>query len=424
MSGKRMETAAPAPQKRRHHHRRRRTRIWPLAAGIVVLAALVIGVWSLIAGYFILSPQPVLTLNGDKHEEVSACSDYTDPGARAHRGRTDLSGDVEEQSDLDIRRPGDYTITYTVTYRGRTAHATRTVTVRDTTAPVIELRGDAHSYAYLGTDWKDAGVTATDDVDGDVTSAVTASGTVDTSTAGDYTITYTVTDQAGNTATAERTVTVKKTDKSSRIYLTFDDGPSQRVTPRILDTLKQYGAKATFFIINYSDGDKPLIQRMIDEGHTIAIHGYSHDYATIYASDDAFMENIYKLRDRLREDFGYEATFIRFPGGASNTISANHCKGIMSRLVKRVEQEGFAYFDWNVDSGDADGNTKPKDYILSHVKGGLCQGRGNVVLMHDTGVKTTTADALPEILQYGLANGYTFLPITKDTVPVHHATSN
>ena len=163
---------------------------------------------------------------------------------------------------------------------------------------------------------------------------------------------------------------------------------------------------------------------MIDEGHTVAIHGYSHDYATIYASDDAFMENIYKLRDRLRADFGYEATFIRFPGGASNTISANHCKGIMSRLVKRVEQEGFAYFDWNVDSGDADGNTKPKDYILSHVKSGLCQGRGNVVLMHDAGMKTTTADALPEILQYGLANGYTFLPITKDTVPVHHATSN
>lgn len=120
---------------------------------------------------------------------------------------------MEEQSDLDTRRPGDYTITYTVTYRGRTAHATRTVTVRDTTAPVIELRGDAHSFAYLGADWKDKGVTATDDVDGDVTSSVTVSGTVDTSAAGDYTITYTVTDQTGNTATAERTVTVKKADQ-------------------------------------------------------------------------------------------------------------------------------------------------------------------------------------------------------------------
>ena len=188
MSGKRMEPAGPALQKH-HHHRRRHTRIWPLAVGAAVLAALVIGVWSLIAGYFILNPQPVLTLNGEKHEEISACSDYTDPGARAHRGRTDLSGNVEEQSDLDIRRPGDYTITYTVSYRGRTARATRTVTVRDTTAPVIELRGDAHSFAYLGADWKDKGVTATDDVDGDVTSSVTVSGTVDTSAAGDYTIT-------------------------------------------------------------------------------------------------------------------------------------------------------------------------------------------------------------------------------------------
>ena len=110
MSGKRMEPAAPALQKQHHHRRRRHTRIWPLAVGAAVLAALVIGVWSLIAGYFILNPQPVLTLNGEKHEEISACSDYTDPGARAHRGRTDLSGNVEEQSDLDTRRPGDYTI--------------------------------------------------------------------------------------------------------------------------------------------------------------------------------------------------------------------------------------------------------------------------------------------------------------------------
>lgn len=75
-----------------------------------------------------------------------------------------------------------------------------------------------------------------------------------------------------------------------------------------------------------------------------------------------------------------------------------------------MEQEGFAYFDWNVDSGDADGNTKPKDYILSHVKSGLCQGRGNVVLMHDAGMKTTTADALPEILQYGLCERLYFPP--------------
>ena len=163
---------------------------------------------------------------------------------------------------------------------------------------------------------------------------------------------------------------------------------------------------------------------MINEGHTVAIHGYTHDYATIYANDDAFMNNVYRLRDKLLADFGYNATIIRFPGGSSNTVSKAYNKGIMSRLVKRVEAEGFVYFDWNVSSGDASSGGKSSAQIYQNVVNGLRRGRGNVVLMHDSGAKRTTAGALQDIINYGKANNYTFLPLTPGTAPVHHGVAN
>ena len=482
--------------------RRRRVNYGAIAAITALLAALVIGVWSLVAGYFVLSPGPHIHLSGAARQEIAAFDDYADPGATARGGGLDLTDQIRTEGSVNPEKPGQYAITYRVTWHGRIrsarrevtvvdreapvltlagesgmtvslyslyqepgytaadrcdgdltaqvqvtdeerdgvhtltytvtdqagnkASAVRTVTVRDVVPPTVELLGEVHTYVALGGTFHDAGVTASDDADGDLTAQVTRRGSVDTSTVGVYELTYRVTDRAGNEAVAVRTVTVcgVESDCPNRVYLTFDDGPSQRVTPRVLDTLKHNGIHATFFILNYSDGDKPLIRRMIDEGHTIGLHGYSHDYAAIYASDDAFMENIYRLRDRLREDFGYEATVIRFPGGASNTVSRDYSAGIMSRLARRVEAEGFTYFDWNVSSGDANSNTLPSGSILKNVTGSLRTGRSNVVLMHDAATKTTTADALQGIIDYGHAHGYVFLPITRDTVPVHHGIAN
>ena len=151
---------------------------------------------------------------------------------------------------------------------------------------------------------------------------------------------------------------------------------------------------------------------------------YSHDYAAIYKSDEAFMQNIYRLRDRLRSDFGYEAAIIRFPGGSSNTVSRQYSVGIMSRLAQRVQAEGFTYFDWNVSSGDAAGTPASSGQIYNNVTSALRHGRSNVVLMHDAGAKGTTADALPDIIRYCLANGYSIQPITPATKPVHHGIAN
>ena len=220
-------------------------------------------------------------------------------------------------------------------------------------------------------------------------------------------------------------ISTRKYDPNKKIIaLTFDDGPSSDVTVRVLDTLKANGIKATFFICDYDEDKLPIIKRMIDEGHTIGIHGYSHDYSQIYTSNDAFMENINKLKNKLKEDTGYDAYVIRFPGGSSNTVSEKYCVGVMSQLVQTVTDSGLMYMDWNVSSGDAEGNNRPVNLIIKNVTGGFKHNRNNVVLMHDTSVKQTSADALQSIITYGKNNGYSFYPISKDTIPVHHGVNN
>mgnify|MGYP000993458877 CR=1 FL=1 len=367
---------------------------------------------------------PELTLTGQAEVTVSRYDLFQDPGATA-RDRCD--GDLTASIQVTDKASGDvHTLTYTVTDKaGNAATATRRVTVRDIVAPVITLSGQRELFVPLGGAYQEPGYTAQDDADGDLTASVTRAGTVNTASPGVYTLTYTVTDKAGNTATATRQVSVyENSSGGSPVYLTFDDGPSDRVTPRVLDTLKEYNVHATFFIVNYGESGKALIRRMIDEGHTVAIHGYSHDYAAIYKSDEAFMQNIYRLRDRLRSDFGYEAAIIRFPGGSSNTVSRQYSVGIMSRLAQRVQAEGFTYFDWNVSSGDAAGTPASSGQIYNNVTSALRHDRSNVVLMHDAGAKGTTADALPDIIRYCLANGYSIQPITPATKPVHHGIAN
>ena len=298
--------------------------------------------------------------------------------------------------------------------------------LQDTQAPQITLNGDSDITIKEQEKFEDPGVTAVDDRDGDLTANVTKDGYVDIYRSGTYTITYTVTDSSGNTAQATRNVTVEKVEVNTgdAIYLTFDDGPSSDVTVRILDTLKANGIKATFFICDYDEDKLPIIKRMIDEGHTIGIHGYSHDYSQIYTSVDAFMENINKLKNKLKEDTGYDAFVIRFPGGSSNTVSEKYCQGVMTQLAQRVTDDGLMYMDWNVSSGDAEGNNRPVNLIIGNVTGGFKHGRNNVVLMHDTSAKQTSADALQSIITYGKNNGYSFYPISKDTIPVHHGINN
>ena len=210
----------------------------------------------------------------------------------------------------------------------------------------------------------------------------------------------------------------EETDDMISVYLTFDDGPSAE-TDRILDILKEYNVKATFFVIGKTDENSvKAYQRIVEEGHTLGMHSYSHQYAQIYASREAFEDDLTSLQDYLFSITGMESTFYRFPGGSSNKVS----KIPMSDLIQCLEERNITYFDWNVSSGDASGTQLSSQTIINNVMSGINGTLKNyVVLFHDSAAKKTTVDALPEILEQLQAMEHTqILPITGDTDPVQH----
>ena len=362
---------------------------------------------ALLAVIFLFSP---LSME-DKTIEVEVGTEVKDEPTIKYLG-FNVSKDVTITGNVDTSKVGEYKITY----KWGLNSATRTINVVDTTAPVIDMQGGSTLYVedFNNLESLDPGVVVTDNYDEDVKAKRERHKIGDS----EYEFVYTATDSSGNQAKVVRKI-IKATGV---IYLTFDDGPSN-VTPEILDILKENDVKATFFIVNYSEEDKSKIQRIIDEGHTLGLHGLSHDYATIYSSVDAITENFIGLQKKVMNDFDYNAIYIRFPGGASNTISKNYCDGVMTAATSKVEQEGFTYYDWNVDVDDA-GSARTTNKIYENFVAGIAPKRENVVLMHDGYGHQPTADALQEIIDYAKENGYVFSAITEDTIPVQHGVNN
>lgn len=205
-------------------------------------------------------------------------------------------------------------------------------------------------------------------------------------------------------------------------YLTFDDGPSS-ITHSVLDILKKYNVKATFFVINSGNYNKATLQREVNEGHTIGLHAYDHNYAIAYKDDNSYLDGIDKLRAKVKADTGFDSHYIRFPGGSSNTISKRYSKGIMSRITKTAKQRGYKYYDWNVDDDDA-GRARTADDCYNNVIKELRPNRSNIVLMHDFGTNKKILEALPRIIEYCQKNGYKMLPIDDNTPEIHHGISN
>lgn len=216
-------------------------------------------------------------------------------------------------------------------------------------------------------------------------------------------------------------INIKKRPKNI-VYLTFDDGPNSYTTPKVLKILKKNNVKATFFELRPASYDYKLTKRVIDEGHTLALHGFKHKYYEIYKSEKAYKENLDKLRDLFFKKFGVWCTVSRFPGGSSNTVS-RYNKGIMTRLTNKLDGWGYHYFDWNVDSEDA-GGARNSQQTFHNVTSELHKGRGNVVLMHDFYGNDKTINALDKMIKYGKKHGYVFLPITASTDAVHHGVNN
>lgn len=204
------------------------------------------------------------------------------------------------------------------------------------------------------------------------------------------------------------------------VYLTIDDGPSEN-TEKVLDILDQYGCKATFFVVGLDSNYFPMIKEAYDRGHTIGLHSDTHDYATVYASVDAYFNDLDAIGQIVKDQIGYVPCFIRFPGGSSNMVSADYCTGIMTALVDEVQERGYQYYDWNMSVGD--GSVHTTDEIVGY--GTEPTDLTNIVLLcHDSATKQSTVEALPRIIEHYQELGYSFEAIDRSSFVPHHGVGN
>lgn len=358
--------------------------------------------------------KPVIEISND---DVYLCpgSKYKKEDVKAY---DNYDGDISKNVLVDIK---DDRVIYSVKdSSGNDFEVVKKLIFEDKEKPIINLNGGNHSYAFLNEDFKDPGYSANDNCGGDISQHVKVSSSVNISKSGTYDIKYSVSDASGNSTDVIRKVVVSERGKNGTVYLTFDDGPQRGTTDVILDILKEEGVEATFFITN--KGDDSLIKRMYDEGHTVAIHTATHDYATVYASVDSYFNDLNIVNERIKRITGEYSYIVRFPGGSSNTISRRYSQGIMSTLTQEVVNRGYKYYDWNISSGDAAGGSPSPETIKNNVVNALRKDRINMVLMHD--IKTYTRDALRSIIRYGKDNGYTFEKITINTEMVKQRVNN
>lgn len=201
-----------------------------------------------------------------------------------------------------------------------------------------------------------------------------------------------------------------------KVYLTFDDGPSEN-TAAILDILAEYDIKATFFVVGREDEEsKALYQRIVDEGHTLGMHSYSNKYSIIYQSEEAFAEDYDKLRDYLYEVTGTECRYYRFPGGSSNQIS----NVPMSSLIDFLNEQGTVYCDWNVSAGDAASTAYTPEEIVANVTEDVVKYKTSVVLLHDSSDKSATVEAIRPLIEALQEMDAEILPIDEDTQVIQY----
>ena len=216
-----------------------------------------------------------------------------------------------------------------------------------------------------------------------------------------------------------KTEASKRTTWPTKVYLTFDDGPSAN-TAKILDILDSYGVKGNFFCVGTDNEElRKMYKRIVDEGHVLCMHSYSHRYNEIYSSVDAFTEDLDKIYSLLYEVTGTKPAGYRFPGGSSNSVS----RIPMEEFIKVLDERGITYYDWNVVAGDATNPMLPADKIVENSLCDLNEYEEAMILFHDLSNKTSTVEALPEIIEAIQANGIPIAPIDDTTMTIKHYTS-
>lgn len=206
--------------------------------------------------------------------------------------------------------------------------------------------------------------------------------------------------------------TTKKT-----VYLTFDDGPIPVVTDNILDVLKKYNVKATFFVVGKEiDGREKILNRISKEGHSIGLHTYSHKFKKIYSSNNAFIDEMLKTRTKVKDLTGFSSHIIRFPGGSYNHLNKN--------LLTQLHKNNFKIYDWNVNLEDGVNPRLSVNGLINNAKKYRKNNNRLIVLMHCNSNNKNTVKALPGIIKYYTSLGYEFDCITDNTEEYYYKIKN
>lgn len=374
---------------------------------------------------FILLMIPSVSLKGDRVIVLDYPNEYKEPGFSVRSINKNVETKVK--GNVNDEKLGVYKISYSAQNLIFKTTKTRTIKVKDLQKPEIDLFG-GDEYLFLNEEYVEKGFKAYDNLDGDLTDKVKIKGEVNSKKSGVYYLDYSVSDKSLNYSNVSRKVIVSNSEKSafgcgisSSIYLTFDDGPSN-VTSEILDILKDENVKATFFVT--SSFNDEIIKREYDEGHTVGLHTYGHDYSYVYSSEKNYFDDLNKVSNRVERIIGFSPKIIRFPGGSSNLVSKKYNEGIMTRLTEDVLIKGYKYFDWNVDSFDASicSISRSSACVYESVVNNLSKDKCNMILMHDT--KEYTKNALRDIIKYGKDNGYEFKQIDNTTHMVKQRVNN
>lgn len=364
---------------------------------------------------------PVIELVPDP-EDIQPEPVYQEAGFSAY---DNYDGDL---TDKVVRTELEDRIMYSVLdSSGNPCYVERMIPEYDSTPPIIFLEGGETLRLPVGTKYREPGFSAYDNKDGDITAKVVSRLEQDVFVwylPGTYSIRYEVSDQNGNVTAETRKIILEAKEhpvevepEGKTIYLTFDDGPCPD-TVHLLDVLKKYNVKATFFVVD--TGYPEIMKRIVEEGHSIGVHTRTHRYNEIYASPEAFFEDLLGMQQVIYDATGVRTYLMRFPGGSSNLISSSS-KGIMTLLANAVQDAGFSYFDWNVDSDDA-GKAMSKNAVLNNIRNGASNQKISVVLQHD--IHPYSVDAVEEVIAWGISNGYTFLPLSQDSPAMHHMVLN
>ena len=221
-------------------------------------------------------------------------------------------------------------------------------------------------------------------------------------------------------STAEPTIKPTDDTTTKKVYLTFDDGPGSQ-TGKILDILKKNHVKATFFVTGKEDASsKKIYQRIVKEGHTLAMHSYSHIQDVIYDSKEAFEKDLKQINRCLYEATGVHTKFYRFPGGSSTQNTSLSIQNFIDVLKKNH----YLYLDWNVISPDINNANATKEQVVTGVMQGVDAYDTAVVLMYEVADKPMTVKALPSIIKQIKAKNYELLPVDESMILIQHINGN